>query len=308
MKVIDTSEMSRDQWLALRKQSIGASDAPVIAGLSKYKSRFALWLEKTGQSEPDEAGEEAWWGTRMEPLIEARLSSLGLLELDPVEGCNEEQVMVRAPGWKWMTATLDLVAKGGEVWEFKAAGFHTAKGLEDGNAETLPESWILQAHHQMACAQVDHINFAVFVGHRLNLYRFRVEHDEEIECGMLQLEREFWDHVLERTPPSEFDPSDAALLLKHYRSIEGEPIVNSNPKIAQLCERYEIASASAKFQSEIADQLKAALLGEMKISPAMKCQNYLMKRSTVNVKASTPKPKAAYSYTTFSFVNTEKEG
>ena len=34
-----------------RKQGLGATDCAVVMGLSPYKTRYELWLEKTGQSE-----------------------------------------------------------------------------------------------------------------------------------------------------------------------------------------------------------------------------------------------------------------
>lgn len=294
--------MSREQWLALRRESIGASDAPVIAGLSKYKSRFGLWLEKTGQSEPEEAGEEAWWGTNLEGLIEDRLYK----HHDVVPASR--QAMIRHAERPWMTATLDMVSSSGELWEFKAVGIHAGKKLEDFDNSTLPDSWILQAHHQMACADEPYVNFAVFVGHRLRLCRFVVPWVHEIQEGLTQLETEFRRHVEDRTPPTEFDAQDAALLLKHYRSIEGEEVINASPRIAKLCDQYEVASAAAKFQGELANQLKAALLAEMRNAPALLCQNYKLRRSIVNVKADpAPKPRAAASYTKFTFTNTESE-
>lgn len=303
MNVIDTSGLSREQWLALRRQSIGASDAPVIAGLSKYKSRFALWLEKTGQAEPEQAGEEAWWGTELEPLITNRL----IRDQDVFN--FKKQVMARhkAATLDWLTATLDLVDSGGAIWEFKAAGINTAKGLEDGNSSTLPNSWIIQAHHQMIVADVERINFAVFVGHRLQLYRFVVELDAEVAVGVFSLATEFWQHVQDRTPPAEFDASDAALLLKHYREVVGEPVVCEDPKIRHIAALYEKRKAEAEFAAEMADQCKATMLAEMANAPAMQCGPYRMRRSIVNVKEQPPKPRAAYSYVKFSFTNTESE-
>jgi len=304
MNVIDTSGMSREQWLALRRQSIGASDAPVIAGLSKYKSRFALWLEKTGQAEPEEAGEEAWWGTQLEDLINRRLN-----ERDDFAGIQRMQVMVRHPRVSWMTATLDMIedAQKEQVWEHKAVGINAGKKLEDGNVSTLPDAWILQSHHQMMCAEVEHINFAVFVGHRLNLYRFRVEWSEEIGMGLAQLETEFRRHVEDRTPPAEFDPQDAALLLKHYREIEGPPLELSPTEFGEHVTAYKEAVSEIAYAEAIRDKAKARLLAAMGNAPSAVCGPYLMRRSIVNVKTQEPKPKAAYSYTKFTFTNTESD-
>lgn len=50
---VDEDE-ARALWLVERRKGIGASDVPIIAGTSKFKSRYALWMEKAGRIEPDE--------------------------------------------------------------------------------------------------------------------------------------------------------------------------------------------------------------------------------------------------------------
>jgi putative phage-type endonuclease len=300
--VIDTRGMTRPEWLGLRTKSIGGSDTGKIAGFTP--SRFGLYLEKTGEALPaDEPNEQMWFGTELEPVILRRLFASGAL--DPgVE--TETQVMVRHENYPWMTATLDMVRAGSDIWEFKACGIGMAKRLEDGNSLTLPESWVLQAHHQMMCAAIGQVNFAVFVGHRLQLYRFAIEWDDAIGQGLLQLESEFWKHVVDRTPPTEFDPQDAALLLKHYRDVEGEEIVTEDARIQNLAEQYEVADSVAKFQAELADQLKAALLAEIKTAPGLRVGPYRMRR--IWNKPSPPKMSSGRKgYFNFRFTNTETE-
>jgi len=55
--------MDRQQWLEARKQGIGGSDAPTVAGINPWKSPVELYMEKTGEIEPQEAGEKAYWGS-----------------------------------------------------------------------------------------------------------------------------------------------------------------------------------------------------------------------------------------------------
>ena len=57
-----TANMSYEDWLEHRKQGIGGSDASVVCGINKYKSPVELWMDKTGQFPPQEAGEAASWG------------------------------------------------------------------------------------------------------------------------------------------------------------------------------------------------------------------------------------------------------
>lgn len=45
---------SREEWLKKRRSYIGGSDASAVVGLNPYKTNIELWLEKTGQSQPDD--------------------------------------------------------------------------------------------------------------------------------------------------------------------------------------------------------------------------------------------------------------
>lgn len=49
LRLISTKELPREDWLAVRKQGIGSSDAGAAVGLNPYKSQLELWLEKTGR-------------------------------------------------------------------------------------------------------------------------------------------------------------------------------------------------------------------------------------------------------------------
>lgn len=65
-----TVEMSREEWLLSRQKGIGGSDAAVVLGLSKWKTPFELWLEKTGQVLlDDEQSDAAYFGTILEDIV-----------------------------------------------------------------------------------------------------------------------------------------------------------------------------------------------------------------------------------------------
>ena len=58
-KLLMTAKQMQDReaWLKMRNTGIGGSDASVIVGLNKWKSTFKLWMEKTGQAEPEDLGD-----------------------------------------------------------------------------------------------------------------------------------------------------------------------------------------------------------------------------------------------------------
>ena len=52
--LVNTLDMSRSEWLQHRRKGLGGSDAAAVAGLNPWKSPFAVWMEKTGQIEPED--------------------------------------------------------------------------------------------------------------------------------------------------------------------------------------------------------------------------------------------------------------
>ncbi|CAG9257981.1 hypothetical protein BDI4_570036 [Burkholderia diffusa] len=51
LKLVKTADLSRDDWLAVRRTGIGGSDAASAVGLNPYMSALELWLDKTGRAE-----------------------------------------------------------------------------------------------------------------------------------------------------------------------------------------------------------------------------------------------------------------
>ena len=70
-RLASTTQLTREQWLTIRKLGIGSSDAAVAIGLSPYKCPLSLWLEKTGRKEPDDLSqkEAVLWGIELEPVL-----------------------------------------------------------------------------------------------------------------------------------------------------------------------------------------------------------------------------------------------
>src|SRR5665647_2757528 len=101
--LVSTQEMPHEQWLKYRKQGIGGSDVASVCGLSKWKSPMGLWLEKTGQVEPEPAGEAAYWGTVMEPIIRNEFAARTGFKV------KEVKAILQHKRFHWMLANLDGV-------------------------------------------------------------------------------------------------------------------------------------------------------------------------------------------------------
>jgi len=100
MKVIELDiEQRSDEWLKLRNQNIGASDIPIILGISPYsKTIHDLWLEKTGRKESDPPNYYMVRGSELEPDARAIYIAETGITIDPV--------VLKAEGKPYM-ASLD---------------------------------------------------------------------------------------------------------------------------------------------------------------------------------------------------------
>ena len=75
-ELVGVFEDGSPEWHAARAELIGASDVPIILGLSTYKSAYTLWHEKAGLIQPKPVSPELQrkrdYGHYMEPYV-ARL-------------------------------------------------------------------------------------------------------------------------------------------------------------------------------------------------------------------------------------------
>lgn len=53
VRLVDTKKLPYGQWLDVRRNGIGSSDAAAAVGLCPYKSQLELWMEKTGRTPPE---------------------------------------------------------------------------------------------------------------------------------------------------------------------------------------------------------------------------------------------------------------
>ena len=128
-------------WLELRRQGIGGSDASVVCGINKYKSPIELFMEKTGQLPHQEAGEVAYWGTRLEGVVRDEFTLRTGIEVTPVTEILQSETH------PFMLANLDGKCQHPEygdcIFEAKTASAYLAGDWEDG----IPDPYMLQVQH-----------------------------------------------------------------------------------------------------------------------------------------------------------------
>lgn len=211
LKLVKTQDLSRDQWLSVRKGGIGSSDAGSAVGLNPYKSQLHLWMEKTArdgnlpQTDPNDETSAMYWGTLLEPIVAAHYTKRTGNKVRRINA------VLQHPMERWMLANLDREVIGApdvQILECKTAGMQGARLWEEG----VPEYVQLQVLHQLAVTGKQAADVAVLVcGQELRVYRIR--RDDTLIARLVQLERQFWGYVeRDEAPPADgSDSADTAL-------------------------------------------------------------------------------------------------
>lgn len=247
-----------EKWLKTRDLGIGGSDAAVIMGLNPYKSSYKLWMEKTGQAEPEDLTGimSVYWGTKNEPAIAdwfqeetgKKVQRLGTLQ-------NME--------YPFMLANVDRTVVGENAGlEIKTAGVQQAKLWKD---DEIPDSYYCQCLHYMAVTGADYWYIAVLLGGNDSKWK-RIERNEEDIKTLIQAEKEFWDLVTTKTaPPVDESLSCAHALASRYANSRDEEIMlptEAAELIARINGDTEIMT-QLKNQIELSQNRLKEMLGEV---------------------------------------------
>ena len=209
LRLVDTKALPREDWLEIRKQGIGSSDAAAAVGLNPYKSQLELWLEKTGRDEnlpkvdPHDEESPMYWGNILEPIVAAHYTKRTGNRVRRINAVLQHP----DPALPWMLANIDREVTGApdvQILECKTAGINGARLWKEG----VPEYVQLQVHHQLAVTGKQAADVAVLLGGQ-HLDIHRIERDDRLIARLIELERQFWQYVETDTPPPA-DGSDSA--------------------------------------------------------------------------------------------------
>lgn len=207
LRLVSTKDLTRDDWLDVRKRGIGSSDSSAAIGLNPYKSPLELWLEKTNRDQglakpdPDDDSAPVFWGVILEPVVASQYQRRTGNKVRKVNAVLQHQE------FPWMLANIDREVVGSDevqILECKTAGINGARLWRDG----VPKYVEVQVMHQLAVTGKKAADVAVLLGGQ-QLEVYRIERNELLIKQLIDLERQFWQYVETDTPPPA-DGSDSA--------------------------------------------------------------------------------------------------
>lgn len=107
LRLVDTKTLNHSEWLAVRKQGIGSSDAATAVGLNPYQSPLELWMIKTGRDSAFQKEENSigyapmHWGTQLEPLVAKQYQA------HTGHRVRRVNAVLQHPEHPWMLANID---------------------------------------------------------------------------------------------------------------------------------------------------------------------------------------------------------
>ena len=196
IKKISTKEMSREEWLKARRNSIGGSDAACILGLNPYNSAYSLWCEKTGKIVPEDISdkEAVRLGNDLEQYVAERF-----MEATGKKVRRENNIIYNSD-YPFAHANPDRMVIGEDAGlECKtSSSWDIAQQLKDGE---IPPYWYCQMVHYMMVTGYKRWYLGALV-FGVGFFQMTVErNDAEIEA-LARSESDFWSGVCNHTPPA----------------------------------------------------------------------------------------------------------
>lgn len=250
---------SRDEWLAWRREGIGASDIGALMGLSPYASPTSLYYEKVGLLDDDRPDSDRLRiGRSMEPVLASEFHErTGLY-------CSAMQSQWVHPEHPFARCTLDGLASEAPdgdplgVVEFKTDG---RLGWDE-----IPSTIRAQCVWQMGVTQTSHAWLLVmFAGFRVEIHEIPLDDDARSDWEfMLAVASTFWSRYVETgtPPPVDDHPATTEALTDLYDPIPDSYLDADNYSRGLIADIHLIQDANKigeATETRLKNELRALL-------------------------------------------------
>lgn len=238
--------LSRAEWLADRQTGIGGSDIAAILGMSKWRTPLDVYLDKRGESAPQDENEAMHWGNVHEAAIRAHYEAVTGRTVT-VPG------MIRGEAAS-NVANLDGITNDGRILEIKTARY--PDGWGEPGTDQVPMHYLLQVQWYMFITGLQVADVAVLIGgNEFRLYE--VPADSELQATMEEAAADFWQCVVNGTPPAPVSLSE----VQQFYGAKSEPtaVEAGADTLAAHSELLDLKAQISELEARELE-LKAALM------------------------------------------------
>ena len=252
---VSTLKMSREEWLELRRHGIGGSDAAAVLGVSRYKSPFGVYLDKTTEM-PDVTTPVMEMGNLLEDYVAK------LFEQESGMKVARRNRTYTNSDHPFMLANIDRYVIGQQAGlECKTTTKYSWKGWDTGE---IPPEYYWQCQHYMAVLGYKRWFLAVLFRDTGDFRWMQVDRDDAGIDRMIAAESEFWGRVVGKNPPPASGlESETELIDEMY------PAESATGESVDLTSLSEIISTRARLAQELKDGKAAMDALDQQIKRAM---------------------------------------
>lgn len=275
-RVAEFSDLSRDEWLEVRKKGVGGSDIAAIAGVNPFKSAIDVYLEKKGKLVVKENPKMKWGKILEDPVANEYSDSQGvkvqrvnavLQDLEyPHFQANVDRLIVKNGHSLSDAVPLhnQLLTSGNGILEVKTTGWGAAWANEE-----IPDMYYLQLQWYLHITKLAWGHFAVLVSGSDFLTTNLIPYDPKVGKYLTMIADKFWhDNILGDVIP-EVDQNPA-----NYESMK-LLYSDSNDKTVNIPENLnELIEKRIQIQRTISSADKSKKVIDAQILRAMENNKY----------------------------------
>lgn len=253
--VVDTENLTREEWLDYRRRGIGGSDVAAIMGFSPFCTKRDLYYDKIGVKAAADEEESNWVakevGHRLEDLVAEIFSKKTGLTVYPI------RKMFCHPDHPFMLADVDFFIAFPDgstgILECKTTNYNCQ---EKWAGDSVPVNYEYQGRHYMSVMNINKMYFACLYGNNENEFIIRyMERDLELEEDLIAEEEYFWkENVEKREEPPYMEKPDLVLesIRKHFGPADkdAEQIKLPRKHLISIQNYLALKEEKAKLDSE----------------------------------------------------------
>lgn len=202
-KIINVKEISREEWLELRRNSIGGSDSAAACGMSPWKSPLELYCEKMGMIPDKETNESMRRGTYLEEYVAQRFME------ETGKKVRRDNFMYADDAFPCLTANIDRVIVGEDAGlECKTMNDYSSNDYDFESGE-IPVQYYCQCQHYMMVMGWSYMYIAFSSNFKFSW--LKIDRNDEFIKDMRQKELDFWYNFVIKKIRPEADGSESAM-------------------------------------------------------------------------------------------------
>lgn len=252
---------TRQEWLLQRQRVVGGSDVAAILGLSRWRTPFDVWHEKTSTLRVEDESKKPWLkrGKYLESAITRWYADEMGVSLMPMDSST-----LSVGPEPWMAGSVDALVDADPVYglECKTSRFSDEWG--EPGSDAIPVETQLQAAWYCAVKNVNRWDIAVLLTLKEEFRRYTLHRDFEVERHIVDTCRDWWfKHVVANVPPPVDGSAGASEWLQKRFPRAVEPLraasIEESDLVSKLNQTRKELRRLEKQDKELKNQVAAAI-------------------------------------------------